>query len=95
MNTSHRLCIISPSRDGLISLVARLSGGMIGMMVSLSNRISSLPPIVGTGTDPRFNAQEDTKKTPTTSPFDNTCKVDEVSPEVEVGVVAGLRCLQP
>jgi hypothetical protein len=28
-------------------------------------------------------------------PFQNTCEADEVSPEVEAGVVAGLRCLQP
>jgi hypothetical protein len=50
---------------------------------------------VGTGADPGFNAQERTNKTLTTNPFGNTCKEDEVSPEVEVGVVAGLRCLQP
>jgi hypothetical protein len=31
-----------------------------------------------------------TKKTLTTDPFDNTCETDEVSPEVEAGVVAGL-----
>jgi hypothetical protein len=37
--------------------------------------------------------QQCTKKTLTTSPFDNTCEADEVSPEVEAGVVAGLRCL--
>ena len=39
--------------------------------------------------------QQRTNKTLTTSPFGNTCEVDEVSPEVEAGVVAGLRCLQP
>jgi hypothetical protein len=39
--------------------------------------------------------QKHTKKTLTIVPFDNTCEVYEVSPEVEVGVVAGLRCLQP
>jgi hypothetical protein len=52
-------------------------------------------PSVGTGEDPGFNAQECTKKSLTTGPFGNTCEADEVSPEVEVGVVAGLRCLQP
>jgi hypothetical protein len=50
---------------------------------------------VGTGADPGFNAQEITNKTLTTDPFSNTCEADEVSPKVEVGVVAGLRCLQP
>jgi hypothetical protein len=33
-------------------------------------------------------------KTLTTSPFGNTYEADDVSPEVEAGVVAGLRCLQ-
>jgi hypothetical protein len=50
---------------------------------------------VGIGEDPVFNAQECTNKTLTTSPFGNTYEADEVSPEVEVGVVAGLQCLQP
>jgi hypothetical protein len=39
--------------------------------------------------------QERTNKTLTTGPFGNTCEADEVSPEVEAGVVAGLKCLQP
>jgi hypothetical protein len=39
--------------------------------------------------------QQRTNKTLTTSPFGNTCEADEVSPEVEAGGVAGLRCLQP
>jgi hypothetical protein len=39
--------------------------------------------------------QQCTNKTLTTGPFGNTCEADEVSPEVEVGVVAGLKCLQP
>jgi hypothetical protein len=39
--------------------------------------------------------QHQTNKTLTTSAFGNTCKEDEVSPEVEAGVVARLRCLQP
>jgi hypothetical protein len=43
---------------------------------------------VGTGADPGFNAQENTNKTLTTGPFGNTCEADEVSPEVEAGVVA-------
>jgi hypothetical protein len=51
--------------------------------------------VVGTGADPGFNAQERTNKALTTDPFGNTCEADEVSPEVEAGVVVGLRCLQP
>jgi hypothetical protein len=39
--------------------------------------------------------QQCTNKNLTTDPFDNTCEVDEVSPEVEAGVVTGLKCLQP
>jgi hypothetical protein len=39
--------------------------------------------------------QQRTNKTLTTGPFGNTCEADEVSPEVEAGVVAGLKCLQP
>jgi hypothetical protein len=50
---------------------------------------------VGTGADPGFNAQENTNKTLTIVPSGNTCEEDEVSPEVEAGVVARLRCLQP
>jgi hypothetical protein len=39
--------------------------------------------------------QQHTNKTLTIGPFGNTCEADEVSPEVEAGVVAGLKCLQP
>jgi hypothetical protein len=39
--------------------------------------------------------QQRTNKTLTTDPFDNTYEADEVSPEVEAGVVTGLKCLQP
>jgi hypothetical protein len=39
--------------------------------------------------------QQRTNKMLTTGAFDNTCEADEVSPEVEAGVVAGLKCLQP
>jgi hypothetical protein len=39
--------------------------------------------------------QQCTNKALTTGPFGNTCEADEVSPEVEAGVVARLRCLQP
>jgi hypothetical protein len=41
------------------------------------------------------NVQERTNKTLTTGPLENTYEVDEVSPEVEVGVIVGIRCLQP
>jgi hypothetical protein len=51
--------------------------------------------VVGTGTNPRFNAQENTNKTLTTNPFDNSSEADEVSSEVEAGVVSGLKCLKP
>jgi hypothetical protein len=54
-----------------------------------------MEPFVGIGADPGFNAQEHTNKTLTTSPFSNTCEADEVSPEVEAGVVEGVRFLQP
>ena len=50
---------------------------------------------VGTGANPGFNAQDHTNKTLTTDPFGNTCEVDEVSLEVEAGVVTGLQCMQP
>jgi hypothetical protein len=39
--------------------------------------------------------QQCTSKTLTTGPFGNTCEADEVTPDVEEGVDAGLRCLQP
>jgi hypothetical protein len=39
--------------------------------------------------------QQCTNKTLTTDPFGNTYEADEVSPEVEAGVVVGLKCLQP
>jgi hypothetical protein len=39
--------------------------------------------------------QQRTKKNLTTFPFSNTREADEVSPEVEVGVAAGIQCLQP
>jgi hypothetical protein len=50
---------------------------------------------IGTGENRGFNAQYHTKKSLIISPFGNTWEADEVSPEVEVGVVANLRCLQP
>ena len=52
-------------------------------------------PHVGTGENLGFNTQECTNKALTTNPFNNTSEAYEVSPEVEAGVVAGLRFLQP
>ena len=57
-------------------------------------QVPEMEPFAGTGADPGFNAQERTNKTLTTGPCENTCESYEVSPEVEAGVVAGLRCLQ-
>ena len=37
--------------------------------------------------------QQRTNKTLNTGPFGNTCEADEVSLQVEAGVVAGLRCM--
>ena len=54
-----------------------------------------MEPFVGIGEDSGFNAQEINRKTLTIDPFSNTCEVDEVSPEVEAGVVARIKCLQP
>jgi hypothetical protein len=39
--------------------------------------------------------QQRINKTLTIGPFGNTCEADEVSPKVEAGGVAGLKCLQP
>jgi hypothetical protein len=56
---------------------------------------------VGTRTDPGFNAstmhqQNPNYRTNKTLTLSATpAKQDEVSPEVEAGGVAGLRCLQP
>jgi hypothetical protein len=58
-------------------------------------QVLTMEPFVGTRVDPGFNAQEHTNKTLTTDPFGNTCEADEVSPEAEVGVVSGLKCLKP
>jgi hypothetical protein len=63
------------------------------MVVSNKKRITIMLH-VGTGAEPRFKAEERINKTITTSPFSNTCEANEVSLEVEAGVVAGLRCLQ-
>jgi hypothetical protein len=58
-------------------------------------QVPATEPFVGIGAEPGFNATTTQQKTITTNPFGNTCEEDEVSPEVEAGVVAGLQCLQP
>jgi hypothetical protein len=45
MKMSHHLHIVAIFKDGLIRLMVTPSGMMIRLMVSLSNMISSLPPI--------------------------------------------------
>ena len=57
--------------------------------------VPAMEPFVGTGEYPGFNVQECTNKALSIGPFGNTYEVDEVSPEVEAGVVARLGCLQP
>jgi hypothetical protein len=54
-----------------------------------------MEPFVGIGADPGFNATREHQQNPNYGPFGNTCEADEVSLEVEAGVVAGLKCLQP
>jgi hypothetical protein len=39
--------------------------------------------------------QQRTNKTLTTEPLSDTYEANEVSPEVEAGVIVRLRCLQP
>jgi hypothetical protein len=52
--------------------------------------------IVGTqGKTHGSTLQKCTNKTLTTDPFKKTYEADDVSPEVEVGGVGGLKCLQP
>jgi hypothetical protein len=50
--------------------------------------------IVGThGHTQGSTIQHRTNKTLSTDPFGNTCEADEVSPEVEAGVIVGLQHL--
>jgi hypothetical protein len=53
-----------------------------------------MEPFFGTGADPGFISNS-APTNPNYWPFGNTCEVDEVSPEVAIGGVAGHRCLQP
>jgi hypothetical protein len=73
---------------------------MLGLIVFLSTRFLQLIGILhclplAQGQTQGSTLQQRTNKTLTTGPFGNTCEADEVSPEVEAGVVAGLKCLQP
>jgi hypothetical protein len=56
---------------------------------------SMIPYLLAQGQTQGSKLQQHTNETLTTDPFGNTCKAYEVSPEVEVGVVVGLICLQP
>jgi hypothetical protein len=60
----------------------------------IGGKISRWIVVVGIGKYLGFNSQEHTNKTLTTVPFGNTCEADEVSPEVEAGVVARFGWLQ-
>jgi hypothetical protein len=64
-----------------------------GLVVEQS--LTGPSPLLAQGQTHGSTLQQCTNKTLTTSPFDNTCEVDEVSPEVEAGVIIGLKCLQP
>jgi hypothetical protein len=57
-------------------------------------QVSTMEPFFGTRVDPGFNATTTHQQNPNYQPFRNTYEADEVSPEVEAGMVAGLRCLQ-
>jgi hypothetical protein len=93
------LHLIVQSCEQAISNKEKLFTKLTGIeLVKRTNKVQDPKLIVnsvGTGADPGFNAQERTNKALTTGPFGNTCEADEVSPEVEAGVVARLRCLQP
>ena len=58
-------------------------------------QVPTTEPFVGTGQTQGSTLQQRTNKTLTTNPFGNTYEADEVSPKVEAGVVARLRCMQP
>jgi hypothetical protein len=57
--------------------------------------ISSTATLLAQGKTQGSTLQQCTNKTLTIGPLGNTCEADEVSSEVEVGVVVGLKCLQP
>jgi hypothetical protein len=90
MNPLKKHCFLLGIEGLLMHYQHKCTGSMI---LVLGRKL--LTKTIGTGADLGFNDQERTNKTLTIVPFDNTCEADEVSPEVEVGVVAGLRCLQP
>jgi hypothetical protein len=64
-------------------------------MISRSTKGITFISSIGTREDPGFNTQERTNKNLTIIPFSNTCEANEFSLEVEAGMVAGIKCLQP
>jgi hypothetical protein len=69
--------------------------GESGMEIKLDmeNVFDRVEHVLGQGQTQGLTLQQHTNKTLTTGPFGNTCEADEVSPELEAGVVAGLQCL--
>jgi hypothetical protein len=69
---------------------------LIGSLIYLVNTRSNIFFVVlAQGQTQGSMLQQRTNKSLTTDPFGNTCEADEVSPKVEAGVVARLKCLQP
>jgi hypothetical protein len=58
-----------------------------------SSMFENLDQLLAQGQTQGSMLQQHTNKTLTTVPFDNTHEIDEVSPKIEEGVVAGLKCL--
>jgi hypothetical protein len=50
--------------------------------------------VLAQGQNQGSTLRQRTNKTLTIGPFSNTCEADEVSLEVEAGVVVGIKCLQ-
>jgi hypothetical protein len=61
----------------------------------MKQTLKDIQVVLAQGQTQGSTLQQRTNKTLTTGPFGNTCEADEVSPEVEAGGVAGLKCLQP
>jgi hypothetical protein len=77
----------------MILLVFHISRILLNLQGPMINAKSLL--VLEQGQTQGSTLQQCTNKTLTTGPFSNTCEADEVSPKVEAGVVAGLKCLQP
>jgi hypothetical protein len=78
---------VEPSKRGLVLDPALFM--QVGRKLNLSKALLTQGKTQGS------TLQQRTNKTLTTGAFRNTCKADEVSPEVEAGGVAGLKCLKP